>query len=82
VPNYLKGRVLMRKTLYDKFLNFDRFRASVRYEMVLRGWTYDTLSRKTGYAATYIAAMMTGHGSKKVMRAVAEVLGIDPKKFK
>ncbi|MCM1165310.1 MAG: helix-turn-helix transcriptional regulator [Lachnospiraceae bacterium] len=72
----------MRKTLYDKFLNFDRFRASVKYQLVLRNWTYKTLSAKTGYSVSYLTALLRGNGSKKAMREVCEVLGLNPKDFK
>ncbi|MCM1277021.1 MAG: helix-turn-helix domain-containing protein [Lachnospiraceae bacterium] len=72
----------MRKTLYDKFLNFDRFRASVKYQLTLRNWTYKTLSAKTGYSVSYLTAMMSGNGSRKAMRKVAEALNLNPKDFK
>lgn len=72
----------MRKTLCDRYLNFDRFRAAVRYELTLRNWTYKGLSARTGYTVNYITAMMQGNSSKKVMARVAEVLNLNPKNYK
>lgn len=72
----------MRKTLYDRFLNFDKFRASVRYELTMRNWTYKGLSARTGYSVNYITSLMRGNGSKKAVLRIAKELGIDLKQFK
>ncbi len=72
----------MRKTLCDKLLNFDKFRASVRYELTMRNWTYKGLSARTGYSVSYITNLMRGNGSKRAAKEIAKALNIDIKQFK
>ena len=72
----------MRKTLYDRYLNFDRFRAAVRYELTLRNMTYRGLSARTGYTVNYITSLMQGNGSRKAMKRIAEALSLNPKDYK
>ncbi len=72
----------MRTLLCNKMRNFNLFRAEIKKELTLRGWTYDDLAYYTGYRRNYIQNIMCGTiGSRRAARRIAEVLDIPSKNF-
>lgn len=72
----------MRKLLSQKIRNFDLFRARVKMELWLRGWTYADLAAATHYKRNYIQNIMCGTiGSRRAAVKIMKVLDIPRKPF-
>lgn len=58
-------------------VDFIRFKAEVKKQMILRGWTNDDLAKATGYKESTIRALMCGERTgDAVCKAVAKALDI------
>lgn len=59
-------------------VDFTAFRAEVKKQLTLRGWTYDELSAATGYTKKTIQQCMCKGNRQHVADKIAEVLKIPP----
>lgn len=57
--------------------NYKLFKGEVRKQLILRDWSYDDLSKATGYSKTSLYNMISGGiGSEKIVKAIITALDI------